>query len=81
MLAVVVDHHAAIYHQVAAVVGEQREGVDAVGRYFDVAREDKSDVAMAGVGNAHFGCCERGQERCLVDVGTAGAAVVVPLTA
>ena len=46
VFAIVVDYHLAIKHQVAAVVGEQGEGIDAIGRYLDESREDESDVIV-----------------------------------
>ena len=81
VLAVVVDHHLSVEHEIAAIVGKQGEGVDTIGRHLNESGNDQADIAVAAVGNADLGCRERSQERSLIDVGTARTAVVVPLAA
>ena len=56
VFAIVVYHHLTIKHQIAAVVGEQGEGIDAIGRHLDKSREDESDVIVTLVRNTYLRC-------------------------
>ena len=79
VFAIIIDNHLIVYLQIASIIGKQAEGVDIVGWYVDVARDDKSYVTAGLTRNAHTWRHVCATQTCLVNISATRPTIVIPL--
>ena len=79
MLFVVVNYQTAVDGEHAAIIAQEREGVDIVGRNVDVAGYYQTYVVLGALGDSYIVDNELLHEFSRLNVAADGAAIVVPL--